>query len=346
MPSLQSLSPQDARLCLRIEKICRKRLKIARGARLLLALSGGSDSMALAVIFLVIAPRLNLELSCLHIDHHLRRSSGWEAEFVRNFCANAGLPCVIAHADVGAIAANGKCGLEEAGHLARRKLLEERRKAIGADFILTGHQAEDLAEDIIMRMLRGSGWPALSGMGWRNGRMLRPLLHESPERLKAFLKASGFEWINDESNQSLAFRRNRIRHLLMPMLRCENPAVGQSLRRIHDLGQLDADYWRNELDRALAATPWRMDEAGEILVLPKKLLAPLHQAARLRLYHRALAELRSGMGRKGQARADNLFRLDEVFVAGTGGKVIQCSGGVTATLEHGDIVLRRQGGAS
>lgn len=345
MPTLQKLSAADARLCLKIEKICRQRLRLAPGAKLLLALSGGPDSLALAAIFLVLAPRLDFDLSCLHIDHHLRRSSGWEAEYVLDFCQNMGLPCAVAHADVAAIANNGKCGLEEAGRLARQKLLEERRKAIDADFILTGHQAEDLAEDIILRMLRGAGWPALAGMGWRNGHVLRPLLHESPDRLKAFLKARQIEWINDESNQSLAFRRNRIRHLLMPMLRCENPAVGQSFCHIHDFGQMDADYWRQTLDKALSAMPWVLDRNAGILILPKALLAQLHPAARLRLYHRALAELRENSRQKGQTRADSLARLDDVFLAGVGGKLIQCSGGITATLEHGDIILRRVDGA-
>lgn len=340
MPTLQNLTPKNARLCLKIENICRQRLGIAPGSKLLLAVSGGPDSLALATIFLVIAPRMDFSLSCLHVDHHLRPSSAWEAKFVRDFCEGMGLECVIAHADVQAIANSGKCGIEEAGRLARHKLLEDRAGAINADYILTGHQAEDLAEDIMMRLLRGAGWPALSGMGWRNGHIRRPLLHESPERLKSFLKSCGLDWINDESNQSLAFRRNRVRHLLMPMLRCENPAIINSFERVHDLGQLDADYWREILDKALAETPWHLDMENGILILPKELLRPLHPAARLRLYHKALGHLRAGVFGGGQSRNDNLQRLEEVFLSGIGGKMIQCGGGITATIEHGGIVLR------
>lgn len=341
IPALQNLAPQDAHLCLRTGKICRQILGIKPGSRLLLALSGGPDSLALSLLLLILASRLEVELAALHVNHHLRRTSDVEAEFVMSFCKNAGLPCAVAHANVNAIALAGKCGLEEAGRLARRKLLENHRKAIGADFILTGHHAEDLAEDIVMRMLRGAGWPALAGMAWRNGHILHPLLRESPERLKAFLRDNNCEWVNDESNQSLAFRRNRIRHLLMPLLRCENPAITHTMGRIHDLGQLDADYWQTELDKALATHPWQFDPCSASLVLPKALLMPLHPAARLRLYHRALAELRYRKSdHPGQTRADSLMRLEEVFRGGIGGKVIQCSGGITATLKRGDIILR------
>lgn len=342
IPTLQSLAPQDARLCLKIEKICRHILHIPPGSKLLLAISGGPDSIALALLLAILAPRLKATLAALHINHHLRRLSGLDEDLTLQFCANAGIPCAVAHADVNAIALAGKCGLEEAGRLARRKLLENHRQNIGADFILTGHQAEDLAEDIMLRLLRGAGWPALAGMAWRNGRILRPLLRETPQRLQAFLRANNCNWINDESNQSLAFRRNRIRHLLMPLLRCENPSVTQTMGRIHNFGQIDADYWQTELDKALAAQPWQFD--GESLTLPKALLAPLHPAARLRLFHRALAELRNCRpGNAGQARADSLMRLEEVFQAGVGGKIVQCGGGITALLKHGDIILNSAG---
>lgn len=342
IPTLQSLAPQHARLCLKIEKICRHILHIPPGSRLLLAISGGPDSIALALLFSILAPRLKVTLAGMHINHHLRRSSNQDADFTLEFCADAGIPCVVGHADVSCIARAGKCGLEEAGSLVRRKLLEDHREFIGADFILTGHQAEDLAEDIMMRMLRGAGWPALAGMAWRNDRFLRPLLREDPKCLQAFLRANNCKWINDESNQSLAFRRNRIRHLVMPILRCENPAVTQSMDRIHDFGQLDADYWNVELDKILATQPWQFD--GESIILPKDMLKPLHPAARLRLYHRALAELRKCCpGRSGQTRADNLMRLEEVFQAGIGGKIVQCGGGITATLKHGKIIMSMAG---
>lgn len=340
MPTLQSLKPANARLCLKIERICSRRLRIARGDRLLLAVSGGSDSLALAVIMQVISRRMGIQISCMHVDHRLRRSSGLEAVFTRDFCESLGLACAVAQANVTDLASRWKCGLEEAGRLARHRLLEDQRKAVGADFILTGHQAEDLAEDIILRMLRGAGWPALAGMGWRSGHILRPLLREYPETLKNLLKSENFNWINDDSNQSLAFRRNRVRHLLMPMLRCENPSVSQSLSRIHEFGQMDADYWRLRLEQALAAVPWRYDRDAGLLVLPKALLAPLHPAARLRLYHLALSQLRQNSACSGQTRADSLLRLEEIFRSRAGSKVIQCSGGITATLEKGEIVLR------
>lgn len=332
VPRLGQLPQRLARLCLRIEKNCRQKLGIAAGQRLLLAVSGGADSTALAVIFAIIAPRLNVGLCALHVDHQLRPGAAQEAMGALDLCASLRIPCQIERADVAARARAEKRGIEDAGRHARAELLAEARLATDSDFIVTGHHADDLAEDILLRLMRGAGWPALGGMAARHGHCLRPLLHEKPEDLKALLRALGVKWFNDESNQNLAFRRNRARHLLMPMLRCENPGIGDTFLRMHDLAAIDADYWNSELDKAVQIHPWLPLKSG--IVLPKDLLRSLPKAGRLRLYMRALAILQQ---ERGQARADNLLKLDDILADGKGGKLIQCGGGITANVERGAI---------
>lgn len=342
MLSLRDLTPTYARMCLQLEKRSRS-LGIVPGMKLLLAISGGADSTALAVIYHILASRLGVALAAVHVDHGIRATSASEAEFARNFCEGLAINCQVASIDTPGQAALKKCGLEEAGREARLEILESWRRQLGADFILTGHQAEDLCEDIFLRMLRGAAWPGLSGMGWRNGHVLRPLLHESPEDLKNLLVSCNIPWINDPSNQSLAFRRNRIRHLLMPMLRCENPAISQGLQRLHDLGSLDREFFAAELQKHLAACPWRWDERE--LTLPRNLLQTMHPALRLRLYNLALSEFRRKFALAGQNEAETLMGIDAAFAANVGGKVIQCPGGITATVVRGDIVLRCPGAA-
>lgn len=334
---LQQLEPASARLCLRVKKECQRRLPLKSGDGALLAVSGGADSLALALIFKIIAPGMGLRLAACHINHNLRREAAADEAHARQFCARLQIPFTALAADVAGRALADKCGIEEAGRGLRLEMLEAQRKAAGADHILTGHHLGDLAEDMLMRIARGAGWPGLGGMGWRSGAILRPLLHVEPEELRAFLSACGFSWREDASNQSLAFKRNRFRRVILPLLRCENPAFNASAANIHDAAQIDADYWERELDKALAANPWRESRAG--LLLPRRLLEPMHPALRLRLYHKALNHLRAAAGAAGQNRRRTLQRLEEAFLSGIGGKRLECSGGITALCGKDGILL-------
>lgn len=325
---LQELEPVSAHLCLDIEKSCKSHFAFAPGSRLLLALSGGADSMAMAMIFHILSPRLKLSLCACHINHHLRPEADADAEFVSSFCHELGIACLIADVDVSSHAKKKHCGIEEAGREIRLQMLEESRLAQNASWILMAHHAGDLAEDILMRLTRGAGWPALGGMHWKNGAIARPLLHTEPRKLREFLISSGYSWREDESNQSLEFKRNRFRHVVLPILRCENPSLDANFCRLNDLARIDDEYWQNCLADALSHHPWQIGEteSGISLLLPAALLRQLLPAARLRLYFRALAYLRD----YGQNRADTLLRLERAYKSGIGGKQIQCSGGITA----------------
>lgn len=340
---LQDMEPVSARLILNVEKDCRQRLPCLGGAKLLLAVSGGADSVALALILKALAPRLGLALAVAHINHGLRPEAGADAAFVARLCRQNGLECQLIETDVRARAERLKCGIEEAGREARLEILEQERLRLGADFIAVAHHAGDLAEDILMRLARGAGWPAAGGMAWHSGRIVRPLLHTQPAALRGFLIACGQSWREDKSNKSLAFMRNRMRHVVLPLLRCENTALDEGLLRFHDLASLDAAFWEGHLDEALATIPWQFEEneEGARLLLPRKLLKSLHPAARLRLYHRALQKLRASLRNSGQTRHDTLQRLDQVFCSSIGGKIIQCSGGITAHCGKDGILLRR-----
>lgn len=339
--TLQALPPHAAKLCLRVEKICRERFHLKHGHKLLLAISGGADSTALALIFHILAPRLGLSLAALHINHSLRAEAEEDAAFSQNLCSELEIPCKIAVADVNKAACENHCGLEEAGRLARLAFLEKEREAIGAHYIVTAHHSGDLAEDLLMRLLRGSAWPQLGGMAWQNGRILHPLLHEKPAKLKSFVTACGKNWREDSSNQNLAFKRNRIRHLLMPMLRCENPSLDRSIQRLHDQADQDSDYWRQEINKALAINPWQLSKLGDtaLLCLPKSLLKNIHPALRMRLFAFALDYLRQTLGQKGQNRAETLQNLEKAYTSGIGGKIIQCSGDIAAVCRQGDVLF-------
>lgn len=341
---IQDLDPDSAHLCLAVERSCRERLPIQAGQKLLLAVSGGADSIALALIFHLLAPRLAVSLAACCINHKLRPEAATDALFVASFCQRLGLELVEQEANVAELAAARKLGLEEAGRLERLRILEEQRKTTGSDFIVLAHHAGDLAEDILLRLTRGAGWPALGGMAWQNGRFLRPLLHTEPATLRNFLHACGQSWREDASNAELTFKRNRFRHVFLPLFRCENPAVNNSFLKIHEFAQLDADYWEKQLEAVLEANPMelQMREQGASMELARPLLASLHPALRLRLYHAALKKLRGRTGAGGQTAADTLLRLDAAFQSGVGGRIFQCGGSVTARCNRAGVTFRAE----
>lgn len=338
--TLQTLDAASAKLCLNVEKFCRTDLGMKNGKKVLLAISGGADSVALAVIFHILASRLHIELSGMHIDHGLRAASAEDALFVRNMCEELAIPCRIAKLDTISIAKEKSCGLEEAGRIGRYMLLEQYRAELSADFILVAHHAGDLCEDVLMRLIRGCGWPALGGMRASEDRIRRPLLHCSPQSLRMFLRDAEMPWREDESNASHEFFRNRVRHLLIPLLEKENISFRRNTDKLNRMAELDRDYWNSVLDLALAVNPWNMENSGHTLriTLPRALLSPLHPAARLRLYHRAIRYFRGFNENTGQARSDTLFKLESAYVCGSRG-TFQFHGGLTAHISAGNIIF-------
>lgn len=340
-PALGQLPPGLARLSLCVERFCRE-LGLQAGARLLLALSGGADSTALAVLLHVLTPRLGLSLFALSVDHGLRPESAKDAEQARALCRWLGIPCTVRRRDVAEAARGWGCGLEDAGRRVRHALLEEERAALGADWIVLGHHAGDLSEDVLLRLTRGAGWPALAGMTAKDDarRLLRPLIFTPPKDLRALLRELHVPWREDASNASPAFRRNRLRLNVLPQLRKENPALDKSCATLHRLAELDSDFWERALDAALAAQPWQEIEEGgaPAILLPAALLAGLHPAARLRLYVRGIkALLGHAAGSRGQPRGATLLALDVALREGRGNTRFQLPGNVEALVRGGSV---------
>ena len=360
-PTLQNLSPAAARLCLEVERFCLLQLRLARGSHLLLALSGGADSTALALVLRLLAPRLGLTLHALSVDHGLRAESAQDAEFVVQLCNRLGIDCSVRQADVRGLAASSKIGIEDAARKLRYTLLEQERGALGADFIALGHHAADVSEDVLLRLTRGTGWPALGGMAARDDerRLLRPLLATDAQALRQLLGECGINWCEDASNQSRQYKRNRLRLDVLPLLRQENPSLDRTVHDLWQMARLDEDYWNGTLDTALAVQPWIVGglvqtegcEDGPMLTLPAKLLVGLHPAARLRLYVRAVRYLCRAAGGNagedsdstgqlhGQARARTLLALDEALACGRGNTRFQLPGGIEAYLKGGSVVF-------
>ena len=335
VPELQALPSRLARLCLDVERFCRHSLKMADGDTWLLAVSGGADSTALLCIMALLAPQHDWQLHVATVDHQLRPESAEDSAFVAGLCRGWHIPCRILTADVPRLARQEGLGTEEAARRARYALLEQARLACGATAILLGHHRSDVAEDQMLRFLRGTGWPALGGMRAEDAErhLLRPLLRTDKHALRELLHCCGILWREDASNADTRYTRNRLRHTLLPLLRQENPRLEDSCLNLWELAGIDGEYWQQELAHHLARTP--QQESPGSITLPRALLRETHAALRLRLYHRAVARLARLSG--GQARSATLLALDQAWQEGRGGTTFQLPGSIMAHLKGGSI---------
>jgi tRNA(Ile)-lysidine synthase len=208
-----------------------------RGERLLLAISGGADSVALLRLLLTSGvPATQIVLA--HLDHQLRADSADDAQFVQQLAHQQGCHVIIGQRSAHALAASQGDGIEAAARQVRYDWLTEIAQANALRYVLTAHTQADQVETILHRLLRGTGLTGLVGM--RPFRELtygitlaRPLLHFDRQELRDWLTAINQPWREDPSNQSREFTRNRIRLDLLPALRADfNPNIDQSLLQL------------------------------------------------------------------------------------------------------------------
>ena len=196
-------------------------LRNYRGQRIVCAVSGGADSMALLWGVYLLKDKLELDISAAHFNHRLRgEESDRDEAFVRDFCNGYGIAFVSGSAQVVA----GAKGLEAAAREARYAFL----KGLPGN-IATAHTADDNAETILMHLVRGTGLRGLGGIAPVNGKLIRPMLDVTRAEVLAFLKEYSIPYVEDSSNSGDDFLRNRLRHHVMPLLKQENPSLSQNL---------------------------------------------------------------------------------------------------------------------
>lgn len=212
--------------------------------RVLVAVSGGSDSVAL-LRALDLDPEL--ELVVAHLDHQLRSDATDDAEFVRALCAHLDRTCVIEAVDVGAIAASERRNVEEVGRTVRYAFLARIAREHRCDIVVTAHTRNDQAETVLLQLLRGSAHPG--GITEREGRIVRPLLAFSKDDLRAWLDGLGQDWREDVGNRDLARDRAWIRREVLPKLERRRPGATTRLARFGQLQRDQAAFLRDEAER-------------------------------------------------------------------------------------------------
>jgi len=247
----------------RVRKTIERYALCPPGSHVLVAVSGGSDSVALLFLLRDLAENGKFTVAGLaHLNHALRATADRDQRFCRDLADRLQLRISEKKEDVRGYARGRNLSVEDAARRIRYDFLEQAADAFGADRIAVGHTQDDQAETFLLKLIRGAGLTGLAGIRPRRGRIIRPLLDVARSDLRKYLSDGGQEWIDDESNEDLANPRNRIRHRVLTELDC---AAGASTRpaiaRAAGLVREDTE-WLDELARRRYEQLARASEDG------------------------------------------------------------------------------------
>lgn len=227
--------------------------------KVLIAVSGGADSLALAELMINSRRRFKLELVIAHYEHGLRgQASIDDAAFVETFARERGIEFIGGHGDVKAFAAEQKISVETAARTLRYKFLSDARRDLNCDAIALAHHADDQAETILMRLLRGATSTGLSAMKFRTrsddyGLLIRPLLSFRKDALENFCRRRNLTPRLDATNFELDATRNKIRLELIPTLETFNPALVDTLCRFGEVAAEETEFIAAQADKIFPA---------------------------------------------------------------------------------------------
>ncbi len=318
----------------RFSRLLRQQGLILPGSRLVLAVSGGADSLAMLHLFSQLGPELALELQVACLDHGLRGAEGnADAAFVRETAQQLGLPVTL-----GAVT-----GLrsEADARRARYDFLAETALAWGAESVAVAHHADDQVETVLLNLLRGSGLRGLVAMrqraplpGHPQLTLLRPLLGVRRSELQAWCHAQGLQPRQDASNDDLRLRRNRLRHETLPALRQLSPGLDQALLRLAAGAALDYDYIQQQLT---AATAGALHRSGQRIRLRRETFNGLHPALQRHVVLHALRQL-DGQ----EMTSGHVEQAVALAQSGVTGQQLSLPGSLQLRLDYEDVIFEHK----
>lgn len=301
--------------------------------KILLAVSGGADSMAMLSAFLDLREKINAEIFVLTVNHNIRseKESAGDAAFVLDFCKNK-CPCILAEIPKNKILEEArirKTGIEDTARFLRYKEFEKAADNFNAGYILTAHNKNDYYETVLMRLFQGSDPESLMGISFKRERFIRPLLNISRYEIEEYLKEKKILWREDSSNMEASYLRNKIRHNLIPALNlCFDgwqSGLDKSLAKIKAQNDFVIDSYKAKKEE------WVLDKNEECCRCKFLFFLSLEEALKLKFLQEGLILLR-GKRRIPYSVFDDLIKLSDT-------KKIIFSGGFCIKKEGDEVFL-------
>ncbi|MYA71248.1 tRNA lysidine(34) synthetase TilS [Candidatus Poribacteria bacterium] len=284
---------------------------IENGEIVLVAVSGGADSLALLYGLHALRAQLNCKLHVVHLNHCLRREADADAEFVQQHAAHLDLPCTIQRVEVPRLVKEWKLSVEAAGRKARYQFYESVCTEVSATKVALGHHQDDIAETVLMNLIRGSGASGLKGIApVRDIKFIRPLVGSTRQQIEAFLTSIGVTPRQDTTNTDINYLRNRVRHELIPQLvRDYNPNIKTGLSRTADVLGAESEYLDTVARKAFETC--RIQGTHKKVVLDRVKFRQYHIALQRRMLRQSISEMLGDMNDLYFAHCEAMLNLVE-----------------------------------
>ena len=311
---------------------------VAHGERILVAVSGGVDSVVLLDVLAELRKELGIELVAAHLDHGLRPESADDTSLVRALARRIGLPFEAGALEPG-WAGHSRGGLQARAREARYLFLESAAARRDAGKIALGHNADDQAETVLMRLFRGAGLRGLAGIPpVRDGRCIRPLIETPRSSIAQYAATRGLSFVEDPSNRDRRFLRAKVRHDLLPWIEENiNPRARPVLEALAEMLRDDADYIEGTAEEAFGRVVQERDH--ERISLSIVGLTEMHRALRPRVIRTAFEAAGGNPDRMGREQVREIIRM--IMRPGRS-RELSLPGGLIATVSYGTLTLGPQ----
>jgi tRNA(Ile)-lysidine synthase len=315
--------------------------RLVSGKKLVVAVSGGADSVCLLHILVKLQEKLKVKLHIAHLNHQLRGAeSEADAKYVSDLARQLGIPTTIEGRDIKGYQKQHRLSLEEAAREVRYGFLAEVAKTIGTKLVAVGHTKDDHIETILLHLIRGAGTRGLQGLqpytDWKSKSgsiiVVRPLLEISHQETEDYCRSHGLKPRIDATNISLSPLRNRVRHQLLPLLMSYNPAISQALLRTAQIARDDIDFLDKEVARLWDEIA---QEQGKTIILDRKRLDHLPPTLKRYLLRAAVERM------LGSAKDIEMRHIEEMVLAldKAAGRRLSLPQGLIFSLEYDRYLL-------
>ncbi len=279
--------------------------------RVLIGISGGPDSVTLLNVLLSLKKRYNLSFFIAHLDHMLRgKESDEDVNFVNNLAQELGLPCEVKSCNLSKIALKEHLTLEEAARKYRYKFYLETAKKYKTNKIALGHNADDQAETVLMRFLRGSGLEGLMGIPPVRGKIIRPLIECSRAEIEEYCKENKIGYRVDSSNKEVVYFRNKIRLELLPLLSKDyNKNIKDTMLRLRNITSEVSAYLSQETELLFKEVARR--ESPEMVIIDLKKFTSLPLALKRRIIRKSIEVVKGNLYSISFAHNNEILKLTE-----------------------------------
>ncbi|MGV8145178.1 MAG: tRNA lysidine(34) synthetase TilS [Alkaliphilus sp.] len=309
---------------------------LTKGDKVVVAVSGGPDSVCLLHMLTTLKSRYELQLYVTHLNHNFRGLEAQkDAQYVSDLCERLSVMCFVKSENISAYAKKNNLSDEEAGRIKRYEFFNEVKIKVGANKIAVGHNLNDQAETVLMRLLRGAGLQGLSSINYKRDDVIRPLLDVRREDIEKYCEANNLTPRTDITNLEPIYHRNKIRLELIPYLKENyNPNLIESLVRTAKILKADSDYLDSQAYDMFKLIS-EVDSDMKVII-PIQSIDVLHVAMKTRVFRLAAKRL---VGRREVFSYTNIQNILELVSNRNTGKELQLPMEITAKISYDKLIF-------